>query len=145
MSKWLCIDANLVVKLVIDPDDEVVRKLWEDWRADQRPVVAPQLLTYEVTNVLYRYQRLGLMLPSTVRAALEAALALPIQYYAESTLHYRALDLANQFSLPAAYDAHYLALAEWLESEFWTADDRLVNTVHDKLPWVHSIRDTPLS
>jgi len=35
------------------------------------------------------------------------------------------LDLAARFSLPAIYDAHYLALAERLGSEFWTADRRL--------------------
>lgn len=37
-----------------------------------------------------------------------------------------ALDLAERLSLSATYDAHYLALAEWLGAEFWTADQRLV-------------------
>ena len=51
----------------------------------------------------------------------------------------RALDLAERFSLPAAYDAHYLALADWLGGEFWTADRRLARAVHDELPWVRVV------
>jgi predicted nucleic acid-binding protein len=47
--------------------------------------------------------------------------------------------LADQFSLPAAYDAHYLALAELLEGEFWTADGQLARRVQPSLPWVHLV------
>ena len=44
--------------------------------------------------------------------------------------------LAARFNRPAAYDAHYLALAEMMNCEFWTADRRLFNVVKDELPWV---------
>ena len=70
------------------------------------------------------------------RLALKAAQALPLRLYGEPELHTRALDLAECFSLPAAYDAHYLALADWLGAEFWTADLRLARVVQDELPWV---------
>jgi predicted nucleic acid-binding protein len=49
------------------------------------------------------------------------------------------LALAERFSLPAAYDAHYLALADWLGGEFWTADRKLVRAVEDELPWVRVV------
>ena len=35
----------------------------------------------------------------------------------------------------AAYDSFYLALAEGLQCDLWTADRRLFNAVD--LPWVH--------
>jgi predicted nucleic acid-binding protein len=54
-------------------------------------------------------------------------------------LHWRAMDLAERFSLPAVYDAHYLALAERLGGEFWTADRRLVEAVQGALPWVRLV------
>jgi predicted nucleic acid-binding protein len=135
----LCVDANLVIRLVADPDDEAVRQLWERWDADRRLIAAPTLLTYEVSNALYRYHRADMMTLATVRLALKAALALPVRLYGEPALHHRARDLAARFALPAAYDAHYLALADWLGGEFWTADRRLGGVVQEDLPWVHVV------
>jgi predicted nucleic acid-binding protein len=136
-SSWLCIDANLVIRLVADPADEPTRYLWEQWYTEQRQFAAPTLLYYEVANGLYRYQKLGFLSPSSVRLALRAALALPLHLHGDGHLHQHALELATRFSLPAAYDAHYLALAEHLGGEFWTADARLARLVQPSLPWVH--------
>jgi predicted nucleic acid-binding protein len=92
-----------------------------------------------LSDALYRYQTHGLMSGSAVRLALKAARALPVRLFGEPDLHGLALDLAERFSLPAAYDAHYLALAEWLGGEFWTADRRLVRAVQKDLPWVRAV------
>lgn len=67
------------------------------------------------------------------------ALDLPLELCGEPDLQWRALDLANKFFLPAAYDAHYLALAQLLEGEFWTSGGRLARTVQSSLPWVHLV------
>jgi predicted nucleic acid-binding protein len=40
--------------------------------------------------------------------------------------------------LGATYDAHYLALADYLGGEFWTADRRLAKVVQRELGWVNS-------
>jgi predicted nucleic acid-binding protein len=138
-SSLLCVDANLVIRLVADPADESVRNLWEQWDTERRQLIAPTLLYYEVANALYRYQQLGFMGASSVQLAFKAALALPLHLRGEPDLHWRALDLAERLSLPAAYDAHYLALAEWLGGEFWTADKRLAQAVQASLPWVHLV------
>ncbi len=138
-TSWLCVDATLVIRLVADPADETVHQCWEQWAAGGRNLAAPSLLYYEVANALYRYQALGLMGAPSVRMALKAALALPLHLYGEPELHPRALDLAERFSLPAACDAHYVALAEWLGGEFWTADRRLAHAVRHELPWVHLV------
>ena len=138
-NSWLCVDANLVIRLVADPAAESVQRLWEQWDAERRRLAAPTLLYYEVANALYRYQRLGLMSASAVRLAFKAALALPLQLYGDADLHWQALELADRLALPAAYDAHCLALAERLGGEFWTADRRLVRAVQTDLPWVHLV------
>lgn len=123
-NSWICVDANLVMRLVVDPEDELVRGA-----ATRQRLAAPTLLRYEVTNALYRYQRLGLISAASVRLALQAAFALPLDLRGEADLHWRALELAERFSLPAAYDAHYLALTEGLGGEFWTADVALARMV----------------
>jgi len=135
----LCVDANLVIRLVADPAGESAQNLWEQWDAERRQLAAPTLLYYEVTNALYRYHKLGYLSTSSVKLAFRAALALPLQLCGETDLHWRALDIAERLGLSATYDAHYLALAEWLGSELWTADRRLAHTVQASLPWVRLV------
>ena len=131
----VCVDASFLLRLL--ESDEVGStfiRLWTEWHRDARQLVAPTLLYYEVANALYRYIVHGELLPQEAAEALDAMLRLDIILYGDAALHRRALELAARFSLPAAYDAHYLALAERLGAELWTADRRLTNAVN--LPWV---------
>ena len=139
-SSWICVDANLIIRLVAHPADAAVRRQWEQWEADRRQLAAPTLLHYEVTNALYRNRVAGLLTTSSVQLALKAALALPIRLFSEPEIHQRAVRLAERLSLPAAYDAHYLALAEWLGGELWTSDGRLFQRAQSALPWVHLLK-----
>ncbi len=137
----ICIDASLVIRLVESSMHESpIVQLWRGWYEDRHPLVAPTLLYYEVSNALRRYVVHGELLPEEAVEALTAALELNITLYGSADLHQRALNLAKRFSLPAAYDAHYLALAERLGAEFWTADRRLVRVVENALPWVHLVK-----
>ncbi len=138
-DSWICVDASCVVRLVAEPDDTATRQAWDRWLADEPGLVAPTLLHYEVTNALYRYQKQGTRTAPAVRSALQTTLALPIQLVGDSALHAEALDLASQFSLPAAYDAHYLAVAQRFGAAFWTTDRRLVDAVQSALSWVHLV------
>ncbi len=62
---------------------------------------------------------------------------LAVQLMQPPGLHRRAWELARHFGRPAAYDAHYLALAEMKGCPLWTADKRLFNAVRAELDWVH--------
>lgn len=135
-SSWICVDANLVVRLIVELEHRTVRDRWEQWASENRQLVAPSLLHYEVTNALYQYQRQGYFSTGALRLAQEAALALPLQLFGDEDLHRSALRLAQRLSLPATYDAHYLALAERLGAELWTADRRLIRAVQGELPFV---------
>ena len=136
----ICVDASLVVRLVDSHSrSEELIALWEQWYEDERSLVAPSLLFYEVSNALHRYVVRGVLLPQEADAALDAGLQLHIRLHTDAQLHRRALDLARQHSLSATYDAHYLALAEHLGAEYWTADRRLARSVGNALPWVHTV------
>lgn len=126
-----CVDASLVIRLLVHQKSLSVRQLWEQWDQDGEKIVAPALIFYEVTNGLYRYQRQGWLSSAVIEAALKAALALPIMIIDDRELHLRAREYAMQFDLPAAYDAHYLALAEKLDCPFWTVDQRLEATLRE--------------
>lgn len=139
-SSTVCIDANIVVRLVLFEDDSKIRSLWETWAKDDVQIVAPSLLHYEVVNSLYQYQKHGLVSSASLERALEAALTLPIDLVDDDHVHRRAIALAAECKLPAAYDAHYLALAEWMEIELWTADLRLAKAANSfDLDWVKGV------
>jgi len=123
----ICVDAGPVIQLVAFPDNTLIQDVWDAWDREQQKVVAPTLLYYEVTNVLYRYQSQGLLRQETISTALLAALSLPIELVGDADLHLQAKELAAKYHLPSAYDAHYLALTERLGGELWTTDKRLVN------------------
>lgn len=133
----VCVDASFVIRLLesADPNSAPIR-LWTEWHEAERPVVAPTLLYYEITNALRRYVAHGELLPQEAAKLLDVALRLDIALYGDAELHRRALKLAESLSLPAVYEAHYLALAERLGAEFWTADKRLVRSVQEAMPWV---------
>ena len=122
---------------MVDTADDRLPKQWMEWIESGKQISAPTLLYYEITNVLYQYQKQQFLTPSVVENALAALLSLPIHLHGELDLHPLALRMADRFSLPAAYDAHYLALAEHLGAEFWSADRRLVQKVQLQLERVH--------
>jgi prevent-host-death family protein len=68
LSSPICLDANLVVRLIASSEREsAVVRLWRDWHEEGRPIVAPTLLPYEVSNALHRYVVHGVYLPERRR------------------------------------------------------------------------------
>jgi predicted nucleic acid-binding protein len=70
-------------------------------------------------------------------------LAFAVELEGLPPVHQRALELSAANGLPAVYDAHYLALAELLGITLWTADENLVQALHQALPFVHWIGEYP--
>lgn len=129
-SSLICPDANLVVQLLVTTQaDSPILDLWRGWLEEPANLVAPTLIFYEVNNALHRYASYGQLTPAEAAAGLKAALNLGINTFGDARLHEDALTLAQAWSLPATYDAHYLALAQRMDAEFWTADKRLYNSV----------------
>lgn len=136
----VCVDVSFILRLLMSGRREArVVQLWSGWREARRSIIAPTPLYYEVANALHRYTTHGELLRAEATEAMETVLELNITIYGDADLHRHALDLAHRFSLPATYDAHYLALAERLGADFWTADQRLAHVVGPGLPWVHAL------
>jgi len=141
-SSTICVDANLVVRMLErNAEGQRILAIWRQWDAEGRTLVAPALIYFEITNALYRYVRKGQMTATEVTEALDVALNLHIDVHRGDDLHYHAMRIAGALGLPACYDAHYLALAERLGAELWTADQRLYNSVRRSLPWVHAVEE----
>lgn len=142
-NSWICVDANLVVRLVAGQKNDAFRLIWQQWRVEQHQLIAPVLFRFEVTNALYRLHRHGGRDAEDMMVALRAALELPIRMYDGADLHQATFNFAARFRLGAAYDAHYLALADRVGAELWTADTKLFNSVRHALPWVLLVPPEP--
>ena len=135
-SSTICCDASLLFRLLTGQQSQETAVRWQQWRDEQREFVAPQLLRYEVTNALFQFQRRKHIDEKQAAEAMRALIEMQIQLIADADVHLDALELATAHSLPAAYDAHYLAVALREGTELWTADRRLYNSVNHRLNWV---------
>lgn len=137
MPSRVCVDINIALKLLLpEVDSAKAQALWAHWLETGTEVVALPLFLVEGTSVLCTHVHRGLITPDESQLLLRALQAQQVQLFSPQDLHERALSLALRFGQPQAYDAHYLALAEILPCEFWTADARLYRRVGDTLPWV---------
>jgi predicted nucleic acid-binding protein len=138
-SSQVCVDAGISLKRVFldESDGELVRALCAEWHGRRIGVIAPTLWAYEVTSVIRNRVYRGRLAPELEEEALLAVHQLPLKLMAPDGLHRRASEIARHFRQPAAYDAHYLALAQMRDCAFWTADERLFNTFRQEFDWVH--------
>lgn len=137
MNSQVCVDASLVLKLIlVEADSAIAHQLWNTWIEAGVDVIAPPLFAFEGTSVLCSKVYRGLIPPQEADLMFTALHLLGVRLVYPEGLHKRAWELARRFNRPQAYDSHYLALAEMLNLEFWTADERLYNAVKDVLPWV---------
>jgi predicted nucleic acid-binding protein len=138
-SATYCVDASVVVPYLGQREAPAVEHRWHIWHAERPRLVAPTLLWYEVVNALHQAVRHGARAADAAARVLAETQSLPIEVHGDDALHERALVFAARFSLPAAYDAHYLALAERFGAPLWTTDRRLAKAVGDSLPEVRLI------
>jgi predicted nucleic acid-binding protein len=134
----ICLDASVVAKLFLQEErSELADALYDALLAAGNPIIAPPLLLIELTNITRKQMRgaTGISLTEAT-AILENLIALPIEIRNPDGLHVLALAIADEFGLPATYDAHYIALAALSSCDFWTDDQRLVHRVGQALPFV---------
>ncbi len=132
------VDASVVFKwLFVEEDTETALSLLHSWENCGTRLSAPYFMLAEVTNALHRHVRRGELTVKRALELLDYLMSLPIEFHETENLHHRALELASQLNQGAAYDSHYLALAETLGCDLWTADQRLQRTAAPLPPAVH--------
>lgn len=140
MSDVVVVDASLAFKwLVQETDTAKALMLLDAWDRQGVRVAAPHLLPFEVTNALHRRVVPGELTIEGAADRIGRLLASRLELHETPDLHGKALDLASALKQGAAYDAHYLALAETLGCELWTADERFfraARAVSSDVRWI---------
>ena len=141
MTNDLVVDANVVIAAMgMGPEREASHALFAHWAKERRRLCAPALCLYEVTSTLCKSVRLGAMTPQEGLRMLALFEAMSIQLMPPDPEQARlAFEWTVRLKRAAAYDSFYLALAQQLGCELWTADRRL--SAAADVPWVKSPSD----
>ena len=141
MSDFVVADASLAFKwLVEEADSREAEALLQSWEREGQRVVAPHLLLSEVANALLQRVMRG---ETTVQAGADLIKELreTVELHDPPHLHARAIELAATLGVRAVYDCHYLALAEALGCELWTADARFRRAASAAFDDVHALSE----
>ncbi len=136
MSRAVVVDASALIDLlVVRP----VRPELERRLADAPELHAPHLVDLEVLSVLRRLTSSGRLPEHHADAALQVFATLPLERYPHVLLRRRIWELRYAVT---AYDAAYLALAEFLGLPLVTSDARLAGSHGHAVTVEHFVRDT---
>jgi len=111
------------------------------WQAEQAHLVVPTLWEYECMTGFRRAVVLKLISAKIAQQLVGKLFALKFQRIPPTLeLHQSARVWAERIGQSKVYDAQYLALAESLSAEFWTADQRLFHALQGLgVNWVHNV------
>jgi len=144
MEKLLVLDASAAIKAILpNPLQGYCRALVETF-AEVQPV-APALWGHETTSAISKTVHFGQITEAEGRLALEQLAVLNVKLFTPNLeQNLAAFDWTIRLKRAAAYDSYYLALAQSLECDFWTADSRLFNALKDeRFKWLHWIEEIP--
>jgi predicted nucleic acid-binding protein len=134
------VDASVVVDLVAPgiAVDVPARQLMKELAAEHAEIVAPALMWLEAANAMLTGIRRGRWDGAGADGALAKLASVPVRSADMPADRSRAFELARRYDNWPVYDMLYVALAERLGTEFYTADDKLrARLAH--LPWVRGI------
>ena len=139
--RFLVVDASFVLRLILaGPLQARSRVLTTEWKTAGYVLCAPTLWVYEVTSALCKLVHFAELSDEEGRRALAVAHALNVRLFPADIAQSRlAYDWTARLQRAAAYDSFYLALAQTLQCELWTADKRLHNAVN--LRWVRWVSE----
>jgi predicted nucleic acid-binding protein len=144
-SPAIVVDANLGAGAVLSIRGlEKAPDLFYRWGKEKRVLLAPEWWWAEVVSVVSQHVFQNLISLDHAHEVLDNVKSLEVETIPMNhELMHSALNWANRIGHSKVYDSIYLALAEQMGIEFWTADRKLVNSVRSlKLTWVKWIGDS---
>ncbi len=150
MSRYICLDTSVFLKLFFEEEDSFKAKvLMQKIIEDNQIIVLPSFAWAEIGSIFRKKIRIKqLTLPDAEEMWASFKEFKGIKYIMEEySIMDRAWKISCYFDLPTLYDATFLAVAEEIREktgencEFWTADERLVNSLRGKKSYVSLLKD----
>jgi predicted nucleic acid-binding protein len=139
MTVWVVADSGIFLAMALkETYSNQAVSLVSFWAEQDIKVAAPTLFRYEIIAVIRKsvFRNLISSQEAAQRQSSLLASTQGVTFMIDDNLLKRSYELATQLNRPTAYDSQYLAVAERLGCEFWTADQKLFNAVTGTLSWV---------
>ena len=138
----IVLDASLAVKFFVTEAFAVqALALSRTWKSTGEELMAPDFMASEFATALRKKVQEGILTADVAKQLIRELYIYGIDFLPSQPLHERAIDLAIELNQRLAYDCHYLALADSLGCEFWTADEpfyRAARNTHPQVQWIGS-------
>lgn len=132
----ICVDACLVVAWLVPTDrTPEVQAFWDRVLAEETDLIGPPLLFAETLSALRKLVYFGKINAANGDEMRRDFLDMGIRQLNPAPMYPLAWDMAKRFNLPNVYDLLYVALAQLERCDFWTVDQRLINSVGDAVSW----------
>lgn len=126
----IVVDTSVALKWVLSEVASAnAHALRRDCLRGREQIVAPTLLLYEATNTLYQAGRDGIVPWQSVEQGLDDIMTVVRLQVPTAETAKRAVEIARLTTQTYAYDPQFLALAEWLQCDLWTADERFLRAM----------------
>jgi predicted nucleic acid-binding protein len=132
MTQVVLDSGVLIASVFLETLTPEAKGVLKQLQAENVALHAPTLLRYECVAVARKAVYQGRVTSDEGLRIRDALLNHPLTLHFDDALLKRGYELATQYNRPTAYDAQYLALAERLACDFWTADERMFNAVKDQ-------------
>lgn len=137
MTSWVVCDSGILIATVLEETlTAKADRLLAYWGRQDIHLAAPVLLRYEIVAAMRKSVYRGILTLDDAIRSRDVLLSKTIHLMISDGLLRRAFAVATELNLPTSYDSQYLAVAEQLACDFWTADKKLFNSVSTILPWV---------
>ena len=148
MARQIVVDANATLGLFLRLPYSGIVEQWfikqQDHKVDFN---APVLWEYECLTGIKKALVINMISSKDAYKMVRQLMALKIKTIPPTEeLHAAALEWTKRIGQSKMYDAHYLALTEYLAADFWTADARLTDSVRRLgVNWIYCFGDVASS
>ena len=123
MNGHVVVDASLAVKWLVEEDDsDKAHAILQSWVDRGITRIAPYLMPSRSPTLSIGGVLRGELNVVDSQRMIARLLESRLELHQPPNLHVRALQIASQLKQSTAYDAHYLALADSVNCELWTAE-----------------------
>lgn len=132
-NKALILDSSVIAKwFFVENDSDNALIIKENFTKNKISISVPLLLYYEINNLLKTAVKKYRIDEQDAIEVYKAFLQLNFVTYSSEFLLQKTLEIAIKYDI-SSYDATYIALSEYLQIQFLTADQKLLNKVKSKL------------